>query len=48
VYNGKVFIPVLINAQMVGQKLGSYALTRKLPKHPSAKAGNKGKAAGKK
>lgn len=44
VYNGKAFIPVLINAQMVGQKLGSYALTRKLPKHPSAKAGNKGTA----
>ena len=46
VYNGKNFVPVLINSQMVGQKLGSYALTRKLPKHPSAKTGAKGKAAG--
>lgn len=46
VYNGKTFIPVLINSQMVGQKLGSYAVTRKLPKHPSAKTGAKGKAAG--
>jgi len=33
VYNGKSFLPVSIVENMVGRKLGEFALTRKLPKH---------------
>ena len=33
IYNGKAFIPVSIVENMVGHKIGEFALTRKLPKH---------------
>lgn len=33
VYNGKGFMPVSVTENMVGRKLGEFALTRKLPKH---------------
>ncbi len=33
VYNGKGFMPVSVVENMVGRKLGEFALTRKLPKH---------------
>lgn len=39
VHNGKDFIPVYVTEQMVGHRLGEFALTRKRPKHspPTAK-----------
>ena len=37
VYNGKKFIPVLINEEMVGQKLGEYAPTRTYYGHTADK-----------
>jgi len=33
VYNGKEFIPVYVTEDMVGHKLGEFALTRKIAKH---------------
>ena len=39
VYNGKGFMPVSIVENMVGRKLGEFALTRKLPKHAVQKRG---------
>ena len=39
VYNGKGFMPVLVVENMVGRKLGEFALTRKLPKHAVQKRG---------
>ena len=39
VYNGKGFMPVVIVENMVGRKLGEFALTRKLPKHSVQKRG---------
>ena len=33
VHNGKDFIPVLIKEEMVGHRLGEFALTRKFVKH---------------
>ena len=33
VYNGKVFIPVLINENMVGHKLGEFSPTRTFKGH---------------
>ncbi len=33
VYNGKEYVPVKIKAEMIGHRLGEFALTRKLPKH---------------
>ena len=33
VYNGKVFIPIFINEQMVGHKLGEFAPTRTFRGH---------------
>lgn len=33
VHNGKVHIPVLISEDMVGHKLGEFALTRKFVRH---------------
>ena len=37
VYNGKKFIPVLVNEDMVGQKLGEFAPTRTYYGHTSDK-----------
>ena len=39
VYNGKGFMSVVIVENMVGRKLGEFALTRKLPKHAVQKRG---------
>lgn len=39
VHNGKSFVPVVITENMVGKKLGEFALTRKLPKHSVQKRG---------
>lgn len=33
VHNGKVHVPVLITENMVGHKLGEFALTRKFTRH---------------
>jgi small subunit ribosomal protein S19 len=44
VHNGKLFIPIYIVAEMVGHKLGEFALTRVFRGH----AGSKGKKGGKK
>ena len=33
VHNGKVHVPVFITEEMVGRKLGEFALTRKFIKH---------------
>ena len=37
VYNGRKFIPVFINEQMVGHKLGEFAHTRTYHGHTGAK-----------
>ena len=41
VHNGKEFIPVYVTEEMVGHKLGEFALTRTVKGH--AGSGNKGK-----
>jgi small subunit ribosomal protein S19 len=42
VYNGKIFIPVYVNENMVGHKLGEFAPTRIFRSHAgSKKAGKK-------
>ena len=33
VYNGKKFIPVLVNEDMIGHKFGEFAMTRKRALH---------------
>ncbi len=33
VYNGKEFVPVKIQPEMIGHRLGEFSLTRKYPKH---------------
>lgn len=33
VHNGKIFIPVFVKEEMVGHRLGEFALTRKFVKH---------------
>lgn len=37
VHNGKEFIPVYVTEDMVGHKLGEFALTRKAGKHSGQK-----------
>lgn len=37
VHNGKEFIPVYITEEMVGHKLGEFALTRKFTGHAGSK-----------
>ncbi len=37
VHNGKEFIPVYVTEDMVGHKLGEFALTRKLGEHGAKK-----------
>jgi small subunit ribosomal protein S19 len=41
VHNGKEFIPVYITEEMVGHKLGEFALTRKAGGHAGQKDGKK-------
>lgn len=36
VYTGKEFLPILIQPEMIGKRLGQYILTRKLTKHSQA------------
>ena len=33
VHNGKIFLPVFVTENMVGHKLGEFALTRKFQRH---------------
>jgi small subunit ribosomal protein S19 len=37
VYNGKKFVPVSVNEEMVGMKLGEFAPTRTFPGHAADK-----------
>ena len=41
VYNGRVHVPVLISENMVGHKLGEFALTRTFKGHPADKKAKK-------
>ena len=41
VYNGKKFIPVSVNEDMVGMKLGEFAPTRNFPGHAADKKGKR-------
>ena len=41
VYNGKKFIPVSVNEDMVGMKLGEFAPTRFFPGHAADKKGKR-------
>lgn len=41
VYNGKKFVPVLVTDQMIGHKLGEFALTRTYYGHQADKKGKK-------
>ena len=41
VYNGRKFIPVTVNEDMVGMKLGEFAPTRTFPGHAADKKGKR-------
>ena len=41
VYNGMKFIPVSVNEDMVGHKLGEFAPTRSFPGHAADKKGKR-------
>ena len=41
VYNGRKFVPVSVNEDMVGMKLGEFAPTRFFPGHTSDKKGKR-------
>lgn len=41
VYNGKIFVPVYVNENMVGHKLGEFAPTRIFRGHSGAKKAEK-------
>jgi small subunit ribosomal protein S19 len=41
VYNGRKFVPVSVNEDMVGMKLGEFAPTRYFPGHSSDKKGKR-------
>ena len=41
VHNGKQHVPVYVTDQMVGHKLGEFALTRTFKGHPADKKANK-------
>ena len=41
VHNGKQHVPVYVSDQMVGHKLGEFALTRTFKGHPADKKANK-------
>lgn len=42
IYNGKIFIPIYINENMVGHKLGEFAPTRIFRGHAGSKKMKKG------
>lgn len=48
VHNGRKFIPVYVTENMIGHKLGEFALTRTFNGHAEKKAGPAAGAAGKK
>lgn len=37
IYNGKEYVKVEIREEMIGKKLGEFAMTRKRAKHPEKK-----------
>ena len=41
VYNGRKFVPVSVNEEMVGMKLGEFAPTRYFPGHAADKKGKR-------
>ena len=41
VYNGQKFVPVSVNEDMVGHKLGEFAPTRTFPGHAADKKGKR-------
>ncbi len=41
VYNGKVHVPVYVTEEMVGHKLGEFAMTRTFRGHPEKKGKGK-------
>ena len=41
VYNGQKFVPVAVNEEMVGHKLGEFAPTRSFPGHAADKKGKR-------
>lgn len=41
VHNGRIHVPMTISEQMVGHKLGEFALTRTFKGHPADKKANK-------
>ncbi len=41
VHNGRTFVPVLIRPEMVGHKLGEFAMTRTFKDHAGNKKGDK-------
>ena len=41
VYNGHKFVPVSVNEEMVGHKLGEFAPTRSFPGHAADKKGKR-------
>ena len=41
VYNGRTFIPVSVNEDMVGHKLGEFSPTRTFPGHAADKKGKR-------
>ena len=43
VHNGRQHVPVFINEQMVGHKLGEFAPTRTFNNHPGLKKKDKGR-----
>lgn len=43
VYNGKEFLKVVVVEEMLGHRLGEFAMTRKIAKHTSADRGGKKK-----
>ena len=47
VYNGKKFVPVYVSENMVGHKLGEFALTRTFKGHSGKKVEKTAKPAGK-
>lgn len=38
IHNGKQFVRLKVNEEMIGHKFGEFALTRKKPKHPVGKS----------
>jgi len=46
IHTGKEYFPILLQAEMIGNRLGCYALTRKLVKHSSAGVASASKESG--